>query len=154
MSRTLPRFRTRGHRSALTLTAAVVAGLVALSSTGACGGPAPAPPASSAPATPVVPSAAPPRPSSPAESPVRPPSQQDETFVNALSRNNLSPGNPAQASQVGHAVCQELDANTPIDTLVTDVQNVAQTSLQDTGYIIGAATGVYCPNNLAKLPRN
>lgn len=141
---------------ALTLTALATA--AAIATAGACAGPAaPAPPAASAPpaATSSPNTAAGQAAAAPQTPPNIPVGQQDDAFMAALQRNHLDPGSADQASQLGHGVCRELDANVPIDQLVNDVQtSAATTSLQDTGYVIGAATGVYCPQNLPKLPKS
>ena len=138
---------------------AVVLGLATVLATGcATSAPAAAPP-STPPATTTVSSALPALPtvssdaSLPPGVPRIPPEQQDPAFQHALDQRNLViADSPAETSQYGHIVCAHLNANEPLPALVNDVQSSAHLDLDNTGYVLGSATAVYCPQNLSKLP--
>lgn len=134
-------------------SAMVLAGMLVLSGLAAagCSGTEPAPPtAQAAPAastTATIPS--------PSEAPVLAPEQRDSAFVNALNSKGLQVGDPETRTQVAQSICRSLDSGVTVPALAGQVQEaLGGPTSENTGFIIGAATAIYCPENLPKLKTN
>lgn len=141
-----PTGRTAAASSALTLAAVLaVAGLAAAG----CGGAAQAPPAAqTAPAAASTTATVP----SPSEAPTLAPEQRDPAFVDALNSKGLQAGDPQTRTAVAQSICQSLDSGVTVPALAGQLQEALGGATQEnTGFIIGAATAIYCPNNLPKL---
>lgn len=116
---------------------------------------------SSPPAPPAPPPQSPPQSQPPAaaattSSPAPGPTlqQQDQRFLTALKQRSIAGPGAADGRQYALAICARLDANASVDEMVIDVRGDTGLNLNDTGYVIGVATGVYCPRNVSKLPVN
>lgn len=123
--------------------------LAASAAVAACSGAAPAAP----PAPPAASSAPMPAPGGSLAIPRIPVERQDEAFRRALAQRSLTVGaTPEETRRYGRTVCEQLDSGRPVDRLVSDVQAGTGFPPADVGYVIGAASACYCPQNLSKLP--
>ncbi|WP_433803557.1 DUF732 domain-containing protein [Actinomycetospora sp. CA-084318] len=92
---------------------------------------------------------------SPSEAPSLAPEQRDSAFVNALTSKGLQVGDPDTRTQVAASICQSLDSGVTVPALAGQLQEaLGGPTPENTGFIIGAATAIYCPNNLPKLKSN
>ncbi|MCD2191930.1 DUF732 domain-containing protein [Actinomycetospora endophytica] len=129
----------------------MLAGMLAVAGLAAagCGGAEQAPPAAqTAPAATSTTATIP----SPSEAPALTPEQRDPAFVNALNSKGLQVGDPQTRTQVAQSICQSLDSGVTVPALSGQLQEALGGPTQEnTGFIIGAATAIYCPNDLPKL---
>ncbi|MDL5160427.1 DUF732 domain-containing protein [Actinomycetospora termitidis] len=144
----------------LVVAAAVV---LALAGAAGCAGPpapsnaltspaAPAPPGASTPAGTSAQAAEIP---SPSQAPQLSPEQRDDAFTQALASKNLQVGDEQTRTQVASSVCQSLDSGVTVPGLAEALRDaLGGPTPENTGFIIGAATAIYCPANLPKLKTN
>ena len=79
----------------------------------------------------------------------------DSAYLDALSKHGITWSSDATVIKIGHAVCTDWAAGNSFQQTVSDVRN-AEPHLSDenVGYLIGAATGAYCPQFESRLPLN
>ncbi|MCD2191318.1 DUF732 domain-containing protein [Actinomycetospora soli] len=129
--------------------------LLALGTAGCGNGSAPAPTANRA-APPATPTSEPAGTEatipSPEQAPRLDPAQRDAAFTQALASKNLQVGDEQTRTTVAESVCQALDSGVTVSALAEQLQEaLGGPTPENTGFIIGAATAIYCPENLPKL---
>lgn len=73
-------------------------------------------------------------------------------FKAALAQRQMTLGaNDAETETYARLVCQQLDAGVPTMVLAEDVRAGTGFDPTDTGFVIGAASGTYCPQHLQRL---
>lgn len=89
---------------------------------------------------------------SPEQAPRLDPAQRDAAFTQALASKNLQVGDEQTRTAVAESVCQALDSGVTVSALAEQLQEaLSGPTPENTGFIIGAATAIYCPENLPKL---
>ena len=89
---------------------------------------------------------------SPEQAPRLDPAQRDAAFTQALASRNLQVGDEQARTAVAESVCESLTSGVSVPALAEQLRDaLGGPTLQNTGYIIGAATAIYCPENLPKL---
>ena len=80
------------------------------------------------------------------------PEQRDTAFVRALATRNIQVGDEQTRTQVAESVCRSLDTGVSVPELVDAMREaLGGPTPENTGFIVGAATAIYCPENLPKL---
>lgn len=83
-----------------------------------------------------------------------PPEQRDPAFLAALDEHQLVVADsPQDTVRYGQIICAHLAVGEPVPQLIGEVQSTAQLDVDSTGFVIGAAAAVYCPDDIAKLPQ-
>ena len=78
---------------------------------------------------------------------------QDQAFLQTLSQKGITwpNGDDATMIKVWHAVCQDWAGGNTFDQTLADVKSALGLSDGPTAQVMGAATGVYCPQYESKF---
>ena len=76
----------------------------------------------------------------------------DSSYLGALSGHGITWSSDSTVITVGHAVCTDWAAGNTLQQTLSDVKS-GLTNLSDDGaaFMIGAATGAYCPQYESKI---
>jgi hypothetical protein len=70
----------------------------------------------------------------------------DNRFISLLQSEGINDHiSPAHAVEAGHMVCQKLDQGLSVNEVASDVLNSSSMPAYHSGYFVGAAIEVYCP---------
>jgi Protein of unknown function (DUF732) len=70
----------------------------------------------------------------------------DDNFLSILKKEGITDHvSPAHAIEAGHMVCQKLDGGAKPSDVANDVVNSSSMPAYHSGYFVGAAIKVYCP---------
>jgi hypothetical protein len=70
----------------------------------------------------------------------------DAKFIALLQNEGITDHvSPAHAIEAGHTVCQKLDGGLTPNEVASDVLNSSSMPAYHSGYFVGAAIEVYCP---------
>jgi hypothetical protein len=81
--------------------------------------------------------------------------RSDNQYLTLLNKDGIVVKDSAGAIRDGHLICSKLDGGESFNAVAGEVSKAYPTLTQhQLGTMMGAAIGVYCPNDLAKIPHS
>lgn len=74
-------------------------------------------------------------------------SPADDAYLGALDGQLITYPSDSYAISTGHDVCSLLDDGASTTDVALELSNNSGLELEDTGFIVGASIGAYCPWN-------
>ena len=75
----------------------------------------------------------------------------DDAFIDTVTSHGITFPSTEYAIDTAHQVCDRIDSGQSPASVATEISGNSGLGVDDTGFFVGAAIGVYCPWNQNKI---
>src|SRR5262245_56577445 len=72
-------------------------------------------------------------------------SPEDDAFIQTITQQGITFPSADYAISTGHEVCDLIDGGRAPESVAQEISGNSGLGVNDTGFFVGAAIGVYCP---------